>query len=324
MMRQIQFTAPQKAELLEVKISEAVLAPDMIRGKTLVSLVSPGTELNSGYFGKNFPQLPGYACVFEVEEIGAEVDGLRPGTRVFSRGGHSEQQCTQARLASPLPEGMDASAAVFARLAGVCMTTLNTAAARPPAKVLITGLGPIGNLAAQIFRHCGYRVTAVDPVESRRNLAESMGIEDVRDSVADAPDLLGKVALHLECSGHEEAVLEGCRLVKRKGEVVLVGVPWRKKTDLLAFDVLHAIFHRYVVLRSGWEHEIPAEPSDYSFYSKKENYEEAIHWISEGILNVKPLAATYSPGNADDAYKALAQQTCPALTVLFDWQKLGD
>jgi len=65
------------------------------------------------------------------------------------------------------------------------------------------GLGPVGNLAAQIFSHCGYRVTAVDPVESRRVLAESMGIGDVRHSVADAPkDLLGKVALHVECSGH--------------------------------------------------------------------------------------------------------------------------
>ena len=35
---------------------------------------------------------------------------------------------------------------------------------------------PVGNLAAQIFSLCGYNVTAIDPVESRRQLALSHGL----------------------------------------------------------------------------------------------------------------------------------------------------
>jgi threonine dehydrogenase-like Zn-dependent dehydrogenase len=322
-MRQIQFTAPGRAELADVPNLPRPVAPGWVHGKTLFSLVSPGTELNAAYQGTKFPAGVGYACVFEIEEVGPEVEGLRVGNLVFCSGGHAERQSRPAASVSALPEGLDAADTAFARLAGVSMTTLNTAAARTPAKVLITGLGPVGNLAAQIFQHCGYRVTGVDPVESRRALAHQTGIHDVRASIADAPaDLLDQVALHVECSGHEQAVLDGCKLVRRKGEVVLVGVPWQKKTDLAACDLLHAVFHRYIVLRSGWEWEISRGPAPFAFHSIKENHEEAMRWIAEGVLQVRPLAAHYSPARAGEAYDALARQTCPAPTVLFDWREV--
>lgn len=318
----IRFVAPGKAELVEFAQQESPIRPGEVRGKTLVSLVSPGTELHSNYHSKNVPNWPGYSNVFEVEEVGAEVENIRPGDVVFTtKGGHVSWQAVDSEFASPVPKGLAPEAAVFARLAGVSMTTLNTAAARTPAKVLVTGLGPVGNLAAQIFNHCGYRVTGVDPLESRRTLAQRLGIQDVRASIADTPiDLLDQVALHVECSGHEQAVMDGCKLVCRKGEVVLVGVPWKKMTELVAFDLLHAIFHRYVVLRSGWEHEIPATPAPFAFHSKRANYEEAMRWIAEGILHVAPLGILTPPSNCREAYDALANQTSPAPTVIFDWR----
>jgi threonine dehydrogenase-like Zn-dependent dehydrogenase len=67
----------------------------------------------------------------------------------------------------------------------------------------------------------------------------------------------GKVALVVECSGHEQAVLDACNIVRPQGEVVLVGVPWVPKTSLLAHDILRAVFFNYVILRSGWEWSLP-------------------------------------------------------------------
>lgn len=318
----IRFVAQGKAELAEAAVHMPPIAPDEVRGKTLVSLVSPGTELNANYNGKKFPNSPGYSNVFQVEEVGTEVETIQPGDVVFSfRGGHRSRQAVPSSYLSVVPEGLTPEDAIFARLAGVSMTTLNTAAARCPARVLVTGLGPVGNLAAQIFAHCGYRVTGVDPVESRRDLARAVGIEDVRASIADRPaDLLDAVGLLVECSGHEQAVLEGCRLVRKKGEVVLVGVPWKKNTDQVLFDLLHAVFHRYLVLRSGWEHEIPATPEPFAFHSKKANYEEAMRWIAEGVLKVRPLGVMMSPTDCQEAYDGLAGQTSPAPTVIFDWR----
>jgi len=43
----------------------------------------------------------------------------------------------------------------------------------------VLGLGPVGQFAARIGRHLGYRVLAVDPVPERRALAERHGIEAI-------------------------------------------------------------------------------------------------------------------------------------------------
>jgi threonine dehydrogenase-like Zn-dependent dehydrogenase len=51
--------------------------------------------------------------------------------------------------------------------------------------LLVVGLGPVGQLAARIGRHRGYRVLAVDPVPERRSKAEQYGVEtlDVGDEL---------------------------------------------------------------------------------------------------------------------------------------------
>src|SRR5207237_1254329 len=121
---------------------------------------------------------------------------------------------------------------VFARLMGVSMSTLTTTTARPPERVLVTGLGLVGHLAAKIFAACGYQVTACDPSPVRREQAERRGIARVLAAVpVDDPAFARQVALVVECSGHEQAVLDGLKVVRKRGEVSLVGAPWKRRTD---------------------------------------------------------------------------------------------
>ena len=63
----------------------------------------------------------------------------------------------------------------------------------------MTGLGPDGNLGAQVFQAAGYRVTAVEPSAERRALAAKCGIRDVQASVP----ATATFHLALECSGLE-------------------------------------------------------------------------------------------------------------------------
>jgi len=320
-MKRIAITAYKTAQVVEVDPLAAPLPPKDVRGRTLVSLTSPGTELNYCYLGKQFPSYPGYATVFVAEEVGSEVTDIPAGSLVFGPGCHQERHQMPRDNVVPLPRGLAPERAIFARLAGVSMSTLNTTTAHPPSRVLVTGLGPVGNLAAQIFSACGYSVTAVDPVEKRRETARECGLADVRASIGDgAPDITDKVALHLECSGHEQAVLDGCKCVRKRGEVVLVGVPWQKRTDISSFDLLHAIFHRYVVLRSGWEWEVPMQPTDFKGNSLSENYAAAMEWIAAGKIKVDGLATCYSPRQAQEVYSGLLDQTLPTPAALFDWR----
>ena len=298
------------------------LASDEVRGRTLVSLTSPGTELNWGYLAnEGFPHYPGYACVFEVEEAGREADGIAPGDVVFASGGHAERQSAKARDVTRLPPTLTPERAVFARLMGVGMSTLNTTTARPPSRVLVTGLGPVGNLAAQVFASSGYEVTGVDPSPTRREGAAQAGLMDVRSSITEGrTNITDQVLLHLECSGHEQAVIDGCRAVRKRGEVVLVGVPWRRHTEIYSFELLHAVFHRYVILRSGWEWEVPRHPQDFNGSSLADNYAAALRWLALGKIKVDHLSALYSPGRVQEVYAGLADQSLPTPAALFDWR----
>lgn len=324
-LRSVAFTAHRTAELVTQPADEAPMGAGEIGGPTLASLVSPGTELNWAYLGQEFPSYPGYAAVFRVEAMGPDVCGFDVGDLAFCMGPHRSRQRVVARDAVRAPSGLGAAPACLCRLMNVSMSTLTTATARPPQGVLVTGLGIVGHLAAQIFSSCGYQVLAVDPDEPRRALAREKGLEAV---FAQTPlkdtDLAGRVALALECSGHEAAAIDCCRMVRQRGEVVLVGVPWRKNTEQSAHELLHAIFHQYAVVRSGWEWEVPRHPAPFVTGSLQENLEAALRWIAEGRVDVSGLYETVSPAECGAVYEGLLDRSWPALSAIYDWAGLSE
>jgi threonine dehydrogenase-like Zn-dependent dehydrogenase len=315
----VTFTACERAELLPAERDPAPLGPAEIAGKTLATLISTGTEL-AVYQGDRFPARPGYAAVFDVSAVGPQVTDVRLGDRVFCMGPHETHQRARREEAVPLPADMRPETALFARMIAVSMSTLTTTTARPPEKVLVTGLGLVGHLAAQVFAACGYEVIACDPAAPRRELAQRAGITPVLAEVPlDDPDVRGKVGLALECSGHEQAVLDACRMVRKRGEVVLVAVPWRRRTELYAHDLLHAVFHNYVVLRSGWEWELPRQPADFSVNSIYGNFAAAMRWLAEGRIRVDGIYDMRSPRDAQAVYQELLHGPGKRLTTVFDW-----
>jgi threonine dehydrogenase-like Zn-dependent dehydrogenase len=322
-MKKLVFTKFRSIELLD-KEEPSRRSPRELRGSTVVTLVSPGTEVTGGFAGTNFPHGPGYSCVFRVEDVGSEVTDIAPGALVFTSAPHQSLQLAKREEIVPLPDGIAPEKVLFARLAGVSMSTLNTTTANPPARVVVTGLGPVGNLAAQIFSICGYTVTGVDPSPSRREMAQAAGLRDVRASLASGvDDLVDHVALHLECSGHEQAVLDGIRVVRKRGEIVLVGTPWARRTDIHLHDALLPIFKRFITVRSGWEWEIPVHRTEFDHHSLIENYAAAIGWIGDGRLNVNGFSTIHSPADAQSVYEGLENQSLTSLAPVFDWRKLG-
>lgn len=316
---QITFTARETAELI-TRSEDLDLAPDQVAGPTVASLVSPGTELNGSYLADDdrFPRKPGYATVFRVEHIGTDATDVSIGDLRYCMGKHESYQVADLATSLPVPEGLDPQAAVYARLMGVSMTTLVTTTARPPDVVLVTGLGPVGNLAAQNFNANGYTVIGCDPSAERRELASRLGISEVVGHVSEA-SAAGNVALLLDCSGHEAAVVDGVKVVRKRGEVVLVGAPWSRRTELHAHDLLHTIFFKYIDVRSGWEWELPRHPDDFRHRSIWGNFATALDWLAEGKVRVDGLGLRSEPTAAQDVYQSLLHQKCECPTAVFDW-----
>jgi len=333
MPQEIVFPARNRFEL--ARYEDDPLGPHDIRGRTICTMISQGTEL-AWADGDDFPIRPGYGAVFRVEETGEAVQGIETGELRFCMGAHRSTQQYEARFTLPVPADMAPETAVLARLMGVSMTTLMTTRARPGDKVVIAGAGPVGLLAAQNFRIGGYDVTVVEPDADRRDQVAATGIDQILESMpTDDPAFAKAVALVVDCSGHEGAVLDACNLVRQGGEVVLVGVPWRKLTSITAHDVLKAVFFNYVHLRSGWEWELPVLSRGFVWEELLEGYNnasqnifggfgKALNWLDRGLVKVDGLVATRVPDDPADLYAAIAARRIREPLIVLDWSATCD
>jgi len=315
--QQIEIIAPQQAAL----VPYAPLgkpAPGMAIARTLVSLTSPGTEINFNFLAKDgFPRRTGYAAVVEVQELGSDNPGVSVGDRYFCSEHHCSHVTITPSKCHKIPEHLKPEIAVFCRLMAVSMSTMVTTTARPPGRVLVTGLGPVGHLAAQIFSNIGYRVEGFDLLPERRKLLQEKGVT-VLDKIEE-----GEIYdLAIECSGHEGGLLQAAKAVRKGGEVVMVGVPWRKNCDLSAYDILTVIFRRFIRVRTGSEWEVPRERQSFGVGSLEENYHAALQWLTEGRINVDGLYDLADPKDCQEVYSSLNTWTRKFMATVFDWRKL--
>jgi predicted dehydrogenase/threonine dehydrogenase-like Zn-dependent dehydrogenase len=105
----------------------------------------------------------GYSATGIAVAVGEAVRGVEPGQRVATGGaGHGDLQVVAGLLAVPVPETVDDDDAAFATVGAIALHGLRLAAVGPADRVLVVGLGLVGQLAARLARAAGCLVTAVD------------------------------------------------------------------------------------------------------------------------------------------------------------------
>jgi threonine dehydrogenase-like Zn-dependent dehydrogenase len=117
-------------------------------------------------------------------------------------------------------------------------------------------------------------------------------------------------------------LLDCCRAVRKRGEVVCIGLPWKKRTDLTAHDLHHLLFFNYPVVRSGWEWELPMQTEDFRPHSIYKNFGAALRWLADGRVKVDGLYASVSPADPQQVYQDLLHKRRKELFTVFDWRKL--
>ena len=102
----------------------------------------------------------------------------------------------------------------------------------PGDRVLVTGAGPIGALAALCARSAGASSVYVsEPNPARRARAEALEVATVLDPTAvDVPEFLREqsdglgVDVAIECSGHPNGFATGMRSLRRRGTLAQTGL----------------------------------------------------------------------------------------------------
>lgn len=327
-----QIIIPAKHQFTLSNYEERPLDKDEIAGPTLFSLVSQGTEFGWAS-GDDFPIYPGYSAVFQVDAVGENVQSVKPGDLRFAMGCHRQTQQHKVQFTLPVPKNLVAERAVLARLMGVSMSTLMTTQARAGDQVIVTGAGPVGILAAHIFTISGYKVLLVDPDEKRLAQARASGIVRTKNTMPlNDRDFAQKVALVLECSGHEQAALDGTNLVCQGGEVVLIGVPWKAHTSIGAHEVFKAAFFNFVNIKGGWEWSLPIVSKAFKWEELLECYNNtshsifsgfvrALNWLSEGYIKTDGLLSLQKPNNPAELYQSIAKREIIEPFIVLDWRQ---
>ncbi len=329
--RQIIFNGPRQADLTQIADAGTDPAPTEVIVRSLVSLVSPGTE-GAAFQGlrmpggaeQRYPGNPGYANVGEVIAAG-EDSGFVIGQRVFTMAPHISHYRLNVRtqLCVAVPDGVAPRHAAFARLAMVSMATLRTTTARLGDRVAVVGLGLVGNLAAQLSQIGGMSTLAIDLIGWRCDLARNCGIRGVVQSPSD-DQLTRDHQLVIEATGTVGGAMTGTKLVQRHGELSLVGSQWGEGTQTVdTLRLLGTIFEQYIHIRSGWEWQLPTLDTPFGPSSVAHNARAILDWIADDRLVLDPLITLDAdPRDAQTTYERIVTDRDSVLGVLWDWTKL--
>ena len=357
--RFVQFVGPNQAVLAEEEVSPA----DLQAGEALIraenSIISSGTE-GAGFtdlvrempnfqnLQLGFPRRTGYGHLGEVVAVGPGVENVKPGDRVLTFSKHQEyaiarvapgpQSDDPRRRMQPfalhVPRDVPGKRAVATRMAGVAMTGLRSSTVQAGDRVVVIGLGLVGNFAAQLFQLAGAHVLGLDVSAKRLEIARACGIREVFDSSKGDPveyvrkwtgatDTTGGAEIVVEAIGQSQLVMQAVEMTGRFGETILLGSPRARVTaDVTPMLTRIHILAIRMIGALEWTYPLP-EDSERARVTIERNYKEILGWIRDGRLIVDPLIShVVSPRDAQQAYDGLTNKKDEYTAVVFDWSEL--
>jgi threonine dehydrogenase-like Zn-dependent dehydrogenase len=280
MMKVLRYPRPRNAEIVDAPTPRAIGRKSV--AKTIATSVSAGTEM-SFYRGETsllnfhvneygllqegpgnikFPMQSdgsgvwwmGYASVGRIIEVGDEATDVKVGNLVFTEGGHKEYQISDSfRL---LPANVNPVNASLLSLIRIAFNGMLDARVKLMDKVVIFGMGIVGQLLLQMSKLSGAHVIAVDPLQSRLEMARMLGADETFDP--SKPDDVGMYVqqrtnghgadIIFEASGNVDALSDAIRCCGADGVVTVMSF-YRKPPSKLHLD--HEFHHRRITLRSS-------------------------------------------------------------------------
>lgn len=278
----------------------------------------------------------GYSAAGEVIEVGTAVAGVTPGMVVATAGGgcanHAEYQAVPGLLCVPVPDGVPSTDAAFTTLAAIALHGLRLGGVEAGARVLVVGLGLVGQLAVRLAIAAGAEVFGIDldpaAVERARTAGAEADVEQGDDtdqrirewSRGRGADLV-LVAAATPSSSVMRAVPARCR---DRAQVVVVGDvgldldrrPFYEAELTVRFARSYGP-GRYDLSYEGWGVDYPAGQVR---WTEGRNLEAVLDLMASGRLTVADLVTHRFPiDRASEAYAALEDRASGAVGVVLTY-----
>ena len=276
----------------------------------------------------------GYSAAGIVVQVGAGLEGVRPGDRVACAGAqcahHAEIIRVPQNLMTRVPDGVSFDDASTVALGAIAMQGVRRATPTLGETFVVIGLGVLGQITAQLLRANGCRVIGVDLDARRLAFAQELGMDAAvgTDDGANADQVMrlcdgrGADGVIITAATPSDAVVSSAfRMCRRKGRVVLVGDVGLNlnRADMYAKELDFFISCSYGPGRydAAYEEGGADYPLPYVRWTENRNMAEYLRLIADGRIQVRPLiSSTYAIEQADEAYAALQSPNRPLLVLL--------
>jgi predicted dehydrogenase len=304
-------------------LAKARARPDLVRQVVRKARTEGLTATAAAVRGRLADDLAlGYSAAGEVIEVGAAVAGIRPGQLVATGGAgkasHAEYQVVPGLLCGVIPDGVPVTDAAFTTICSIGLHGLRLAGAGPGSKIVVIGLGLIGQLVARLAAAAGCAVAGIDPAPQARAVAAGAGVlaldelgEATTEQVLSWSRGRGADAV-LICAATASSgpARRAAALCRDRAPVVVVGdvglelsrTPLYEKELSLLFARSYGP-GRYDASYEAWGVDYPAGQVR---WTEGRNFEAVLDLLAAGRLTVGDLVTqSYDIADAVDAYQLI-------------------
>jgi predicted dehydrogenase/threonine dehydrogenase-like Zn-dependent dehydrogenase len=283
-------------------IAKARQQPDKVKqvlDKIKTDGLQPTVEAVFRKLGEPLPL--GYCNAGEVVAVGAGVSAFKIGDRVVSNGHHAEVVCVPQNLVAKIPDNVSYEEATFTVISAIALQGIRLINPTFGETVVVTGLGLIGLIAAQLLQANGCRVIGLDFDDKKIALAKTWGIEafnaadnEVVTLVHSLTNGIGADAVLITASAKSDNVIsEAAKMSRRRGRIVLVGVIGldMQRADFYEKELTFQVSCSYGPGRYDENYEQKGQdyPSGLVRWTEKRNFEAVLQAIATSRLQVLPM-----------------------------------
>lgn len=282
-------------------ISKARQQPDKVKqvlDKIKTEGLLPTLEAVFNKLGEPLPL--GYCNVGRVIAVGDGVTDFKVGDRVASNGPHAEFVSIPKNLVAAIPANVTDEDATFTVIGSIGLQGIRLLNPQIGETIVVTGLGLIGLITAQLLIANGCRVIGIDIDHEKMKLAEKWGVIAVNpktdDVVKRVESLTGVGAdgvIITASAKSDDIISQAARMSRKRGRIILVGVIGLSlsRAEFYEKELSFQVSCSYGPGRydENYEQKGIDYPLPFVRWTEKRNFEAVLFAISNGKLRVNEL-----------------------------------
>src|SRR5215472_4824771 len=272
----------------------------------------------------------GYSSAGIVLECGRGVQELKAGDQVATVGPHAGVVSLGKNLCAKIPPGVSLEQAAYTSIAAIALQGVRLAKASLGERVLVIGLGLVGQICVALLKAQGCQVFGVDLDERRLELASQFGADATAtgaplDAVLAFSEGQGVDAVVIAASTTSNEPIDfAASACRPKGRIVLVGVTGLNlpRPPFFAKELEFTVSFSLGPGRAdpSYEEQGRDYPIGQARWTAQRNMQAALELMAEGKLPVEQLTTHRFPiERAPDAYELITSQREPSLGILLQY-----